>query len=184
MIFIWIPKTGGTSLYEEKLQKEGMYLFTQNYHLFNNIGSVTFGHACIKTLLKEGIIKKDYWDTQEKFCVVRNPYDRFISLYHDFLRSKRLSQDTTPSQFAQALKHLTRKPGMYNALDFSQCASQVDWFVPGVEIKRLENIGQELPKINENKLPKEDYYNKFSGLRKMVTDLYYDDFTLLNYTVE
>ena len=179
-LFIWIPKTGGTSLFSQ-LQKEGMTLYLEDtIHKFKNEGSACFGHFDVKSLLRCRVINKDYWDNCQPFAVVRNPYDRFVSLYHDFLKSGRIFPNTTIRRFATILPTLTRRPGYFNVRDFSQTASQIEWLSPGIEIRRFEDIIKNLPHLNKSTdNPWMEYYD--NELLKMVTDLYYDDITLLNY---
>lgn len=181
-LFIHIPKTGGLSLFSE-LQKEGMKLYLEpDVHKFNNTGDACFGHIDVKLLLKCKVISKDYWDNTRTFAVVRNPYHRFVSLYHDFLKSGRIFPETTLRKFATILPTLTRKPGLYNARDFSQTASQVDWLFPGVEIRRFEDEVKDLPHLNRSTEGDHmSYYD--SELIQMVNDLYAEDFAIFNYPV-
>ena len=83
-LFIWIPKCGGSSIASQfKLNQQiGNDLFVYN---FDNNSNVTFGHADINILLKKNILSLDFYKKSFKFCVVRNPYDRAISLFF-FLR--------------------------------------------------------------------------------------------------
>jgi len=83
-LFIWIPKCGGTSIANQfKLnQQVGNDPFVYN---FDNNSSVTFGHADINILLKNNVLSLDFYKKSFKFCIVRNPYDRAISLFF-FLR--------------------------------------------------------------------------------------------------
>ena len=63
IIFVHIPKTGGTSI---------------SAALFGN-ASLTWGHFGVRDFYAElGAEIDDYY----KFCVVRNPWDRFVSAYH------------------------------------------------------------------------------------------------------
>lgn len=182
-LFIWIPKTGGTSIYNALNKKMDMQLYTDNYTAFDNIGNVSFGHADVSSLLQKQIVTKEYWQSCYKFTVVRNPYSRFISLYNDFRQSKRIPVDTTLKEFASVIEHFTRKPGLFNVMDYSQAASQVNWILPGVEVLRFECISS-FCEQHENKGTLDywlDYYTPET--LKMVTDIYYDDLTLLNYEI-
>lgn len=69
-IFIHINKCGGTSL-------KSSFSRTKNIKIPNNDD--------IKNL-----IKTDKWKNSFKFTVVRNPYDRILSLYGMLLRSKKI----------------------------------------------------------------------------------------------
>lgn len=189
LLFIWIPKTAGTSTYTAIKEKHGMDLRIERHTIysFNNKGNVTFGHLDPHLLLSVQLVNKDYWQSAYKFAVVRNPYERFVSLYFDFLRSKRLASDTSMIQFAQALLNMPRKPGLYNTFGFSQCASQVSWLLPGVTIFFYEDLGS-LEKELDIKLPRLNQRTDASEhlsieLKKMIADLYYEDFCVFNYKI-
>lgn len=179
MIFIWIPKCGGTSIFS---QQNGMKLYLNNYHEFDNTGDVCFGHADVRELIKRKIITKEYWQNNKAFAVVRNPYHRFISLYFNRLKSGRLDPHVSMKNYAASvLPNVTRKPGLYNVKDFSQASSQVEWLFEGVEIRRFENLTG-LPHLNKSTEGKHmEYYD--TELLRLVTDLYYDDLTILNYPI-
>jgi hypothetical protein len=186
MIFIWIPKTAGTSVYEALRLTKGMKLFTENYHDFDNTGHVCFGHADVKQLIGN-VIDVGYWRLNEKIAIVRNPYDRFISLFLDYQRTARIPQHMTASEFAHTLKHVTRKPTKSNAMDFSMCANQVDWLTQDTTVfffklfEELEKyLGVELSHINRGKENRwQEYYD--DTLLQQVTELYAADFAILNY---
>jgi len=79
-LFIWIPKCAGYSIaIQLKLNPQiGNDLFVYN---FDNNSNVTFGHADINILLKNNVLSLDFYKKSFKFCVVRNPYDRAVSLF-------------------------------------------------------------------------------------------------------
>ena len=188
MIFVWIPKTSGTSIYETLREKEGMKLYLDNYREFDNSGSVTFGHLSLKHLLREGIISKEYYQNRYVFAVVRNPYSRFVSLWKDFKRSHRISPSTTLTEFAFACSTMDREPGLYNAKGYSQCSCQTEWLFPGVDTLRYEKIeeqfknrfGYELPHLNKSDTTDwVKYYDTES--ERIVRSMYQDAFILLKY---
>jgi hypothetical protein len=176
-LFIWIPKTAGTSILTTYPY---MRIFLGDYKDFNNDSDATFGHYDVRLLLKAGIISQQYWQQAYKFTIVRNPYDRFISLFNDFKRSGRVEPKMSEVKFAHMLLQMTRKPGLYNTLDFSQCASQADWVIHGVEVKKFEELPAVTPHLNRsNRKVWQKYYN--TELAELVTELYKDDFVLFNY---
>ena len=196
ILFIWIPKNAGTSTYTALNNRYGMKLIIDNYHKWDNKGNVTFGHADVTQLLSMKTISQEYWRSASKFVIVRNPYDRFVSLWQDFIRSNRIKPDTTLASFAHSMLHMTRKPGLFNVMDFSQCASQVDWIPIDAKILRYETIRNELlfefkaypPFMNVNDgvysgLEFEDKFNMLYDKETalMVAELYYEDFTVLGY---
>jgi len=82
VIFIWIPKTAGTSVFHV-FKKEGCqklkYLF--EFANFKNQGFVTFNHVNIYKLIRNNIVSKDFFNNAFKFTFVRNPWERVVSLY-------------------------------------------------------------------------------------------------------
>lgn len=189
LLFIWIPKTAGTSVFYALSKTHGMDILMSDYPEWDNVGNITFGHLDVLMLLDLKVISKEYWDSAQKFTIVRNPFSRFISLYHDFMRTARIAPDVTPLRFAQACLNSVRKPGLYNAYGFSQCASQVKWILPGVDIYRFEDLEKiesslSIKLSHENNGNVDDWEQFYdSELKKMVIDLYYSDFILLNYGI-
>jgi len=82
VIFFWLPKVAGTSIYG-MLEPLGCPKLKHShlYNNFNNEGFVTFGHISVPYLLKKGVISKEYFNKSYKFCFVRNPWDRLVSYY-------------------------------------------------------------------------------------------------------
>lgn len=181
-LFIWIPKTAGTSFYSVLKEKIDMKLYTEKYNLFNNEGNVSFGHACIGSLMKSNIIKPDYFKSSELITVIRNPYDRFVSLFNDYQRSGRIPPSFTQFEFANTLRTMKRKPGLYNSIEFSMCANQSDWLIGSPVIIKIEELSEfvkdnfdvELPTLNCSKDNILD-----DNCRDIVGELYNKDFCIL-----
>lgn len=82
VLFIWIPKTAGTSMFHI-FQKNGCQKlkFPKDYLSFNGKGFVTFNHFSICSLIKAKIISEDFFENAFKFAFIRNPWDRLVSLF-------------------------------------------------------------------------------------------------------
>lgn len=80
-LFIWIPKTAGTSLVKTFNIKKLIARTRYDKIVYKNEDNITFGHADIKEILKKKIISKEQYDSFKKFTIVRNPYDRAVSLF-------------------------------------------------------------------------------------------------------
>lgn len=187
MIFIWIPKTGGTT-YSHSVVPE-MQVITENYEVYdpdrniqridwNRNANITFGHASPAALLAGKIIPEYVWNNHMKLALVRNPYDRFVSLYHDYQRTGRIPRDFTQLQFIRAISEIKPVPGLYNSNHLSMCAAQIWWLMPGIVCSRFEDV---MPTMREH---------MNSGLYKggldpeakeSVKDYYRVDFIALNY---
>ena len=93
LLFIHIPKTGGEfvqSKYNFYEHWKNNKIYKNRYKLkkFENNNNFCFGHSDINIILKNKIISKDFYNNSFKFCIVRNPYSRFLSIYLYFLKSK------------------------------------------------------------------------------------------------
>jgi hypothetical protein len=100
-IFFWIPKTGGYSIYEA-LVKHGCIRerWLSPFVPFTNEGLATFGHVDMRECLARGVVSQDYFDRAFKFCFVRNPWDRLVSLYF----YKRYNEQTSFDDFVHRIQ--------------------------------------------------------------------------------
>src|SRR5690606_13707863 len=91
-VFVWVPKTAGTSLWE-LLADNGGQKYTDPHEArwsFPGRGLVTFGHADLAALVAEGVVDAGFVAGAHRFAVVRDPFDRAISLYEYLRRIERL----------------------------------------------------------------------------------------------
>ena len=129
LVFIWIPKTGGTTIYNILLGGLGMQKRVKINSLlsFPNRGPVTFGHVSYLSLLEIGIINNNYNSSAYKFCFVRNPYNRIISLFNYLKQKKEIDQKIEFEKFLD-LVHLKTPPiGIHNTSGISQANTQCSW---------------------------------------------------------
>lgn len=130
-IFVWIPKTAGTSLFSA-LQSGARFVKLKRIReveaLFTQRGRVTFGHMNYRMLVREGFVDAAYFDQAFKFAFVRDPYARAVSLYQYLKKERRLSEWTTFLQFCRMLESGRVDPiGLYNSRELSQCNPQQHW---------------------------------------------------------
>jgi len=125
--FLWIPKTAGTAVFEWLADEIGMLKMRdlRDFRAFPNTGAVTFGHVHYLSLRANRQVNDTYHNNSLRFTVVRNPYERVVSLY-GYVQKHR----TYTSDFATFLEQLEleRTPvGLYNVAGLSQGNPQLNW---------------------------------------------------------
>jgi len=201
--FIHIPKTGGTSIIKELESKIGLQLLKKTSHFlnFSNKGSVSFGHLSYLDLLRLGVINDNFHKTAYKFCIIRNPYHRVVSLFNYFKDIKIVDRNIEFESFLDEV-YLKRPPiGVYNHLGISQSNPQVNWILDSngkflvndifkiEEISKFVNFFKDKYKINldikkYNLSNKHIIFEKIAKNRSIIEKIekiYSRDFDLLGY---
>ena len=201
--FVWVPKSAGSSIFRMMEREVGMVKLKDPKKLvaFPNYGPVTFGHVHYHSLQRMGVISKAYHDSSLKFAVVRNPYDRVVSLYNYLVQIEIYQGDF--DAFLDDL--LLRRPsvGVYNMSWISVGNPQTDWLIGGDgafvvdRVFKLEEIDKFYDFLKErgfnpgDQIPHENRSSGTIGWQKdlirserrlaIVNSIYYRDFELLGY---
>jgi hypothetical protein len=202
VLFIWIPKNAGTSFYEAFKGSVNMKMFLKVNQIkkkFTNKGSATFGHINVVELLNQNIIDKAYYDESYAFCISRNPYDRFVSLFHYLKKQDRIPSDYKPIDLITETMKGIPPVGLYNFKGISQCNRQVDW-IEGLNIKkvlRFENLNDDaiklsnelgfkldIPHVNQSVNRKNFYEEIDAKTIELIQEYYKEDFIRFNYSME
>lgn len=94
-LFIWIPRTGGTSIWaaidsKETAKTRTSQRIVHTRQWYSNVDITTFEHQGFKSLPQA--IREAYTpETTDVFTVVRNPWDRLVSIY-ERLRTGRIDE--------------------------------------------------------------------------------------------
>ncbi|MFK8030316.1 MAG: sulfotransferase family 2 domain-containing protein [Gammaproteobacteria bacterium] len=201
MVFLWIPKTAGTSLYtalDSHICTKILDLSSAKRR-FRNKGLVTFGHMDYRELVRSGLVEPQFDDSAFKFCFSRNPYSRAVSLYFFSLKRHWITDDLSFLGFCRLIDKGVQDIGLFNVRELSQCNPQVRW-LRGVSpdfIGRLENfdsdvhrlfdlLGLDAPSVSTAKnrtahSPYREYYCTESS--EIVSRVYAEDFERFGYSV-
>lgn len=204
-IFIWIPKTAGTSLFETLRASIGMRMFKRSHRLprIRNAGHYTFCHLHYPSLVKMRVVSKLVDQSSFKFSVVRDPYYRALSLYFYLLRPGREEVSVRSfKEFLSRVKYWRPSVGVYNHYGLMHANPQVDWLVGEngfvvdkiFDISELSDCLQTLERYTGKSIDSppyrnvsdydEDYREALLGnsdIRGMIEDIYKRDFDLLGY---
>jgi len=206
-IFIHVPKTGGRSLVTDL----GFTTILDNFVKSKIKGKISFGHVYIGSLIKKDLISMDYFNNSFKFSIVRNPYDRCVSLFfyikYVSAHKKIIREDLKKymSEFRLFCGGLNkiRPIGLFNVVGNSQANTQTSWLTYNKKmfcnyVGRFENycesvkkiaselkmkIPDQLSNICESKVHKEFNYRDFYDPQtlKLVSSYYSVDFDNFGY---
>lgn len=200
-VFIWIPKTAGTSLFAA-LQNDAY--FTKYKRLndlcngFRQTGRVTFGHMDYVSLNNQSYVDSRYFARAFKFSFVRNPYARTVSLFLYLKKEGRIKNTATFLEFCRLLDDDAVEPiGLYNSKGLSQCNPQMSW-LRGIDLDylgRYEDLQasyhfladtfnlpvKTLPHLNRSNGA--DFVDYYCPQSKAIVETYYaEDFESLGYS--
>lgn len=200
-IFIHIPKTAGISISRviDSYAQRKLHIRNFDMPISSNKG-INIGHISLFALLKSGNLRKGYYNKAFKFCFVRNPWDRAVSLF-EFLNRRGIVNHNKFKNFLYELRDKGISPiGLMNVSDNSQCNQQVEWIINNKKcvadfVGRFEQLQRDFDKLCDllgmprKRLPKENvtrrkkynhYYN--TETRKLVGRLYDRDIDYFKYT--
>ena len=200
-LFIWVPKAAGTSIFESLYRNYGCMKRKDisSAKKFKNQGSISFGHISVAHLLKNEFVSKDYFQRAYKFCFVRNPWDRAVSL-HRYFHDRVSGYSFTFPAFLERLKEGITPVGLYNNSGMSMCNPQTSWVLDADgnpladfvgRFEQLERdwgkvcaqLGKELPLGHANRGKHDHYktYYKDRAMRKLVREIYISDVETFGY---
>lgn len=183
-LFIWIPKTSGTSFYESyRLIDPTFVKQLDSKKILNG----THGHYLIREIYEPHELEEF-----SIFTIVRNPFSRATSLYEYLKKQNLFPKKQNFDSFLETIMKGVPPVGPYNRVGLSQCNPQKDWIdnISNVKIYRLEDrlqieqdFGLSHKHINRSVfLNYKNYYNNRTA--EMVREIYKEDFTFFDYSLE
>ena len=194
ILFIHIPKTGGTIIEKELRKLCDETLNTPNKPnndlLPEPYNNVSLQHLFYNTLYDYREILKINFDDIKLFSFVRNPYNRIIS---DLLFFRLINTDTRPYQVYYKIINYWGRDDLdnHNIPQYKFITDNSGNIIPNIKIFNTENLNNDNDKINKylnininiyqdtaNKNYKK-YLNKDSI--RFINEKYSKDFELFNY---
>jgi len=189
LIFLHVPKNAGCSIErtigcEEELKYTYKYKNNEKPYLINK------QHA-IPIEIKEEY-GKNIWNEYIKIAVVRNPWDRFVSLYFHFKRIKLLSEKITFEKFVNIFD--ANKQNILQQKHINMGLPQTTWTTKEIDIiLSFENLAEEFSLIATdlgfnknlkwiNKTDHSEYTSYYDeNTKQIIRNIYYDDIEKFSY---
>lgn len=197
-IFIHIPKNAGTSISEclrnfTQEDKHWAVSSSTKHQTLNDLIAMKTEASLSKKIFRDFSFLEYY-----KFAIVRNPFDRMISLYDYLNKYKVRNEILKVSSFEEFVEELNNPSSWVNTLHSS--TQQLNYIIDqngsiGVDnVVRFENLDKsidliekelgfnlELKRLNESKSRKsyKTFYN--NNTKKIIEDKFRDDLEIFNY---
>jgi len=200
-LYIWIPRNGGTSVHtrmsEATFERRG---FGREYS-YDECKFLMVGHHTLQQVSDAGLLASNH----QVFAVLRNPWDRMVSLYH-YWRNRLQSRGRL--EFATFFKLATDSPvtvtPIKNVDGVGHASPQVRWLeLDGQPFRRIFLMRFEMIQAawhhvclalnmrwkglsrqngSEGRKPYHDYYD--DETKQLVADFYAEDIRLGQYRYE
>ena len=198
VLFIHIPKTGGTSVefyfsskFNIPLNNKSLFLFIEDKQLLNENIKInsSLQHITYNQIVEHSKIFNINFDNIKIITVVRNPYERIIS---DLFYNKLITIDTTKETIVNIInKYLESKEyDNHNIPQHKFIINDEGEIIQNIHILKTENLTNEMKNlgysdfnmfenVNTNKL---NYYNYLNNESiEIINNFYHLDFILFNY---
>lgn len=199
IIFVHIPRTGGTSLLKFlniERKKENLY---SGYCHYSSILNQHYPLYKIKNYLNLTLDNLNHSNNYFKFSIVRNPYSRIISIYN-FMRELNTNKGRTFNSFLDLVEQIYKTNNFSEHIYYQSLRNQWEFLLEKPDDKidldalfKFEKIksselflqlkfNKENPLLHFNHIENSINLTKYQKYR--IYKLYKKDFELFNYSPE
>lgn len=204
-LFIWVPKTAGSSIFHWIARQQRMVLIKDGADLWNpnqvfkDAKVVSFSSMNIDSLIEEGLISRETLEARKSFSFVRNPYSRIASLFRYVVKMRAIPKKTPFSFFLRMVARQKATPGAYNWAGLSMASPMASWirqeqWAGPSRVFKIEDgpecflrLGKwlELSGVPERKnatSPQEIPVEISDGDKNIIDEIYHEDFLEFDYS--
>lgn len=200
VLYIHIPKTGGTSIeyyfsnkYNIPLTVKSLYIYTANNSILPEHNNVSLQHQTYSTLYKyRNLLNIQFDNTLKIIASVRNPYHRIIS---DLLWWKLIDENTSPSKVYNIIQEYIHKKcyDNHNIPQYTFIIDENNKIPANISIIQTETLNDDMIKLgftdfnihaNKSDINKDiNYYKKYLNNKsiKLINEFYKKDFLYFKY---
>ncbi len=178
LIFVHIARTGGSSIETAMVGKDWWLINRKTKHMSASMTRKIYGDTI--------------WNTYKKFSIVRNPWDRMVSMWATkwWHRASKLDENCSFEEFIRDIRPHHNE--MYNSLLYSEILDEdFDFILRFESLEKdfsfmLNSIGVEnvpLPHMQKREHPR--YTTMYNDKeKKLVSELYKNDIAKFGYSFE
>lgn len=193
ILFIHIPKTGGTSLENYLQQKSTQTLFsglTNNIMPSEELQKISLQHQVLHNIWKYRKILNVNFNNLKILTIVRNPYDRIIS---DLFHFNLINKNTSTEKIYEILKDYIIRTDLdnHNIPQYKficDTKGNINTYIKNIKIFKTETLTKELREYGftdykglDSSKHYMNYLNKDSI--NLINKVYHIDFLIFDYTM-